>query len=126
MGANDRHPPVWLLGLCNFPLGAYFAVMLQTVPQLLAANGVPQPTIAQVTAVGLIPTFCSFFFSPILDWRFTRRAYAIALALLTGASLVAALASIDELALLTASMFVGAATVNLYQAALGGWLASIL
>src|SRR5439155_22755443 len=45
--------PVWLLGLCNFPLGAYFAVMLLTVPQMLAANAVPQPTIASVTAIGL-------------------------------------------------------------------------
>jgi MFS transporter, PAT family, beta-lactamase induction signal transducer AmpG len=121
-----KHPPVWLLGLCNFTFGAYYAVMLQTVPQLLSADGVPQPTIAQVTAIGMIPSFCSFFLSPILDWRFTRRAYAIALALLTGGALLAMLASLHDMTRLATFMFVGAGTVTLYQAALGGWLASIL
>ena len=69
VSAGGRRPPVWLLGLCNFPFGAYFAVMLLTVPQMLAASGVPEPKIASVTAIGLIPSFCSFFLSPILDWR---------------------------------------------------------
>lgn len=121
-----KHPPVWLLGLCNFTFGAYFAVMLQTVPQLLSADGVPQPTIARVTAIGMIPSFCSFFLSPILDWRFTRRAYAIALALLNGGALLAMLASLHDMTRLATFMFVGAGTINLYQAALGGWLASIV
>jgi MFS transporter, PAT family, beta-lactamase induction signal transducer AmpG len=119
-------PPVWLLGLCNFPLGAFFAVMLYTMPQLLAANGVPQPTISSVTAVGLIPSFSSFFLSPILDWRFTRRRYAVLLAMITACALIVALASLHELSRLAAAMFVGAATVNLYQAAVGGWFGSVV
>ena len=122
----SRHPPVWLLGLCNFTLGAYYAVMLQTVPQLLSADGVPQPAIAQVTAIGMVPSFCSFFVSPILDWRYTRRAYAIALALLTGGALLAMLALLHDMTRLATFMFIGAGAVTLYQAALGGWLASIL
>jgi len=107
-------------------LGAYFAVMLLTVPQMLAANAVPQPTIASVTAIGLIPSFCSFLLSPILDWRFTRRAYVILLACLTVSALIAGLASLRDLTRLTAFMFVGTATVNLYQAALGGWFGSVI
>jgi MFS transporter, PAT family, beta-lactamase induction signal transducer AmpG len=126
VSAGGRRLPVWLLGLCNFPLGAYFAVMLLTVPQMLAAAGVPEPKIASVTAIGLIPSFCSFFLSPILDWRFTRRTYAVVLAFLTASALVAALTELRELTLLTAFMFVGTATVNLYQAALGGWLGSVV
>ncbi len=31
-------PPVWLLGLCNLPLGIVGGVMLMTAPQILAAN----------------------------------------------------------------------------------------
>jgi len=126
VSAGGRRPPVWLLGLCNFPLGAYFAVMLYTVPQMLASAGVPEPRIASVTAIGLIPSFCSFFLSPILDWRFTRRAYAVVLAFLTASALFAALTALRELTLLTAFMFVGAATVSLYQAALGGWVGSVV
>jgi MFS transporter, PAT family, beta-lactamase induction signal transducer AmpG len=109
---------VWLPGLCNFTLGAYYAVMLQTVPQLLSADGVPQPTIAQVTAIGMVPSFCSFFVSPILDWRYTRRAYAIALALLPGGALLAMLALLHDMTRLATFMFIGAGAVTLYQAAL--------
>src|SRR3954451_1044834 len=118
MRAGDRLPPVWLLGLCNLPLGAFWAVMLLTVPQLLAANRVPESRIASVTAIGLIPSFCSFLLSPILDWRFTRRAFATVLLVLTVGALVAVLKSLSNLTLLTAFMFLGGATVNLYQAAL--------
>jgi PAT family beta-lactamase induction signal transducer AmpG len=126
MRASGRLPPVWLLGLCNVPFGAYFAVMLLTIPQLLAAGSVPEPAIAAVTAIGLIPSFCSFFASPILDWRFTRRAYATVLMLLTVAMLVGALQSVHELTRLTVFLLVGSGTVNLYLAAIGGWFGSIV
>jgi hypothetical protein len=46
--------PVWLLGSYNFPLEAYFAVMLLTMPRLLAANDVPEQQIAGITAVGFV------------------------------------------------------------------------
>jgi len=65
------------MGLANLPFGFYGAVVLITVPQLLAASGVPQPTIAAITATAMIPTFCGFLLAPILDVHFNRRSYAI-------------------------------------------------
>ena len=53
-------PPVWLMGLGFLPLGVTGTVMLLTIPTLLASNHVPEPQIAGVTAIGLIPGFCSF------------------------------------------------------------------
>src|SRR5947209_2618235 len=117
-------PPVWLMGLCNFPFGSYWAVMLITMPQLLAGNGVPEPQIASITAIGLIPTFCSFLLSPVLDWRFRRRSYAIVFAGVAALMLFAALTFIHQLRLMTLLLFVGATAVTLYGAALGGWLGS--
>src|SRR5262245_16609583 len=119
-------PPVWLLGLCNLPIGIYGAVTLVTLPQLLAANAVPESQIASVTAIGLIPSFSAFLLAPILDWRFSRRFYAIVLAGLTALFMFAALLSIVELGLLTLLMFLGSATVILYVAAIGGWFGSFV
>ena len=76
-------PPVWLMGLANLPWGIHGAVALITVPQLLASRHVPEPQIASVTAFAMIPTFCGFLLSPILDVRFSRRFYAFAFALTT-------------------------------------------
>ena len=65
-------PPVWLMGsLGNLPVGVLGAVMLVTLPQLLANLHVPEPRIATITAIGLTPTFFNFLLAPILDWRFT-------------------------------------------------------
>ena len=114
------------MGLCNLPLGAYGAVMLVTLPQLLAANGVPEPKIASVTAIGLIPSFCAFLLAPILDWRFSRRFYAIVFAGLAALLLVAALVSIHKLELLTVFLFLGMTAVILYVAAIGGWFGSLI
>jgi len=49
MHASGWLPPVWLLGLCNVTFGAYFAVMLLTLPQLLAADSVPEPVLVGIS-----------------------------------------------------------------------------
>lgn len=108
------------MGLSNLPFGLYGGVMLATVPQLLAAQNVPQPEIASVTAIGLSPRFFYFFVSPILDVRFSRRLYAYVLGALT------ALMSTDNLTLLGALVFGGQFAVALYSSAVGGWLGSLV
>jgi len=114
------------MGLCNFPLGAYYAVMLLTLPQLLTANSVPQQQIAYTTAVGLVPSFCSFLLSPLIDWRFRRRTYAIVFAGMAALMAFSALTFIRELGLLTVFLFFGSASVTLYYAAIGGWLGGLV
>jgi PAT family beta-lactamase induction signal transducer AmpG len=99
--------------------------MLITMPQLLAGNGVPEPRIASITAIGLIPSFCSFLLSPILDWRFRRRSYAIIFAGLAALMSFASLMFIHQLRLLTLLLFIGATAITLYGAAIGGWLGSL-
>jgi PAT family beta-lactamase induction signal transducer AmpG len=118
-------PPVWLLGLCNLPLGITGAVMLMTAPQLLAANGVPEPQIASITAIALLPGFCSFLVAPLLDWRFSRRSYAILLAVVAATMQFVALMFIRNLEALTLFLFAGFFAVQLNVAAIGGWFATI-
>src|SRR5579872_3720128 len=120
-------PPVWLMGsLGNLPVGVLGAVMLVTLPQLLANLHVPEPRIATITAIGLAPTFFNFLFAPILDWRFNRRTYAVAFLLLGGVLQFAMLESLGNLGLLTILLFGESLAVCLSRAALGGWLGAIV
>ena len=108
-----RSLPTWLKGFGNSPLGATGSIMLITVPQLLAANHVPEVKIASVTAFGLLASFIGFPFNPILDWRFSRRFYAILFAILGAALSFAALMSIHNLTLLAALLFASSFSVQL-------------
>lgn len=115
-----------IMGLANLPFGFYGAAVLITAPQLLAARGVPQPTIAVITATAMIPTFCGFLLAPILDAHFNRRSYAIFFGLLTAALAVMAFASIGHLGRFTALLVVGFLAANLFYNAVGGWLGDIV
>jgi MFS transporter, PAT family, beta-lactamase induction signal transducer AmpG len=125
MTAVRRLPPVWLMGFCNFLQGANGAVMLIAVPQLLAAMRVPEPRISLIVGIGLLPSVTSFVFSPILDWRISRRSYAILLAALAALFQLLALAFIRDLFWLTVFLFLTYTAVMLYVAATGGWLAGL-
>jgi len=114
------------MGLSNLPFGLYGGVMLATIPQLLASQGVPQPEIASVTAIGLSPGFFYFFASPVLDVRFSRKTYAYALGAITALLLFAALMSTGNLPLLGALLFGGQFSVVLYSSAVGGWLSGLV
>ena len=120
-----RSLPTWLKGFGNIPLGATGSIMLIAVPQLLAANHVPEARIASVTAFGLLATFTSFPFTPILDWRFSRRAYAIVLAVMAARFSFAALLSIHDLTALAGLLFASAFCVQLCVSAVGGWFGAV-
>jgi PAT family beta-lactamase induction signal transducer AmpG len=118
-------PAVWLMGAGYLPLGVFGMVSLVTVPQLMAANHVPEVKIASLTAVVLIPGFINFLFGPLLDWRFSRRAYAIGFAVLGGVCLAGALLMIANLAVAMTLLFTGFIAVNLTTAAVGGWFGNL-
>ena len=113
------------MGLGFAPLGVFGSVMLLTTPQLLAASHVPESQIAAVTAAGLIPGFCSFLLAPLMDWRFSRRTYAVAFTVIGAACAFAALMCVGDLAALTALLVIGNLAINLGVAAVGGWFGGL-
>ena len=119
--ASVSLPPTWLLGLSTFCSGAFTGVLLLTIPQLLAAQGSPQPQIAQVTSLTLLPGCFAFLLAPILDVRFSRKAYAIVLGVLQAVLLALALNLIGNLAALTVCMVVLNTATNLFPSAVAGW-----
>jgi MFS transporter, PAT family, beta-lactamase induction signal transducer AmpG len=120
-----RFAPVWLMGLTNGVFGMYGGILVISVPQLLSAQHVPEATIASMTAVMLSPGVWTFIVSPVLDVRFSRRWYSAFTAAVAAALLVLALLNLKNLALVEILLVAGYFFANLYQSALGGWLASI-
>jgi MFS transporter, PAT family, beta-lactamase induction signal transducer AmpG len=108
------------MGLTYAPFGIFGGIMLTVVPQLLAAAHVPEPQIAGVTATAMIPGFIAFLLSPLLDWRFRRRTYAVFFAGLMLLCLVGALLSLGDLPRLTGLLFAGYLSAQLYAIAIGG------
>jgi PAT family beta-lactamase induction signal transducer AmpG len=121
-----RNLPVWLLGLANAPLGITGAVALLIAPQVLAARHVPETTIANITTLGLVSTMVFFLIAPVLDVRFTRRTYAIAMSIAASLLTVVAVLNFANVALLGLWLFLCMLTANLNSAAIGGWFGSIL
>jgi PAT family beta-lactamase induction signal transducer AmpG len=113
------------MGLTNISYGLYGGVVAFAVPQLLGDRNVPATAIASLTAVAFSPGFYAFLFSPILDVRFSRRWYAVALAMIASLTLVVAFLNLDNLVLLGIALTLGFFAAYLYQSAVGGWLSSI-
>jgi PAT family beta-lactamase induction signal transducer AmpG len=114
------------MGLANLPYGSYGALTLITVPQLLAARHVPEPTIASITAAAMIPTFCGFLLAPIIDVRFSRRSYALVFGAVSGLLAWLSLLQLGSAPALTATLIVGFLFSTLFYNALGGWLGDLV
>ena len=114
-----------MMGLTNLTYGLYGGAVAFAVPQLLGDRHVPEAAIAMLTLVAFSPGFWAFLFSPMLDVRFSRRWYAMTLALIAAVTLVIAFLNLNHLGLLTTVLTVGFFAAYLYQSAVGGWLSSI-
>ena len=121
-----RRLPVWLLGLANIPLGVTGAVALLIAPQVLATRHVPETTIATVTTLGLAGTMVFFLVAPILDVRFSRRTYAIALSIAASILTFIAVLNFSNVGMLGLWLFLGLLVANLNASAIGGWFGSVL
>lgn len=121
-----RKLPVWLLGLANLPLGITGAVALLIAPQVLAARHVPETTIANITTLGLASTMAFFLVAPVLDVRFTRRTYAIAMSIGATVCTLVAVLNFGTVDALGVWLFLSMLFANLNSSAIGGWFGSVL
>jgi PAT family beta-lactamase induction signal transducer AmpG len=122
---TGRLPPVWVRGLGFLPLGAFGSIMLLTTPTLLASNHTPEPTIALVTAAGLAASWVAIPFMPILDWRYSRRTYAILFTIVAAGFCFASLESMDRPGLLAVLLFLGDLFISMVVSAVGGWFGDL-
>lgn len=121
-----RHaPPVWLMGLSNSTVGVATGIVFFVVPQLLAAQRVPEAKIAEITATAMSANFWAVMFSPMLDVHFSRRWYATVFAASTSILIFTGLTNMHHLFILEIALVLGVATAGLSTAALGGWLSVV-
>lgn len=121
-----RLPPIWLMGLTNSVFGLMGGFSVVTVPEMLAAQGVPGGQIAVITAVILSPGFWAFLMSPMLDVRFSRRTYAIVFGALAAIAVGFTVFDHRDPALVETVMIAGYVGAAFYQGAVGGWTGSLI
>ena len=126
MTERRRVPPVWLMGLGNATMGFSTGLVFFVLPQLLAADHVPEGRIATMTAIAFSTNFWCVLFAPMLDVRFSRRWYATALAASAGLSITMAILTLQHHLLLEIAMVVNTLSVTLSSSALGGWLSGVV
>jgi PAT family beta-lactamase induction signal transducer AmpG len=114
------------MGLSNATIGLVGGFIVLPLPQMLAAQGVPELKIAAVSAACLSPGFWVFLLGPLLDIRFTRRWYATLFAALAGFCLTFAVLLRGPLLVLEISVMIAYAASVLSSNALGGWLAGVI
>jgi PAT family beta-lactamase induction signal transducer AmpG len=114
------------MGLSNATIGLVGGFIVLPLPQMLAAQGVPELKIAAVSAACLSPGFWVFLLGPMLDIRFTRRFYAALFAALAGFGLMLALLLRGHLLVLEIMLMIAYAASVLSSNALGGWLACVI
>jgi len=126
MNPPRRLPPIWLMGLTNSVFGLMGGFAVVTLPEMLAAQGIPGGHIAAITAAILSPGFWAFVLAPMLDVRLSRRSYALVFGLLAAAAVGFTVFDHSRPALVETVMIAGYVASNLYQGAVGGWMGSLI
>jgi PAT family beta-lactamase induction signal transducer AmpG len=118
--------PAWLLGLANLPLGLTGGLALLTMPQWLSFRHVPEPVIAEMTTLFLVPGFLVFVLGPLFDVWFSRRTYAIASTLVAAMGAFGTVVAGSNLVLLGAAMVCASLGAVANAMAIGGWFGTLL
>jgi len=114
------------MGLSNTTFGLVSGFIVLPLPQMLAAQGVPEAKIAAVSAACFFPGFWTFLLGPVLDIRFSRRWYATLFAVLAGALLTVAVLCRGKLLWLEVALMLSYTAAVMSSNALGGWLAGVV
>ncbi len=114
------------MGLTNATFGMMSGFAVVTLPQMLAAEGVPGGHIAAITAIIISPGFWAFLFSPMLDVRLRRRTYALAFCALSAVCAAFTVLHHRHVEEVEAVMILGYLSAAFYQGAVGGWMGSLI
>lgn len=126
MSTTRKIPALWILSLPVLPFGIMFGFTVVTLPQMLAAQGVPGGHIAESVAVITSPTFWGFLISPILDVHFRRRTFAIAFAIIGALAAGFTVLHHSSLLMVDAVMLTAFFSLSLYMFAIGGWTGALI
>lgn len=126
MSTQRKNPALWILSLPVLTYGMIFGFAVVTMPQMLAADGVPGGHIAVAVAIVTSPAFWVFLVGPILDVRFRRRTYAIFFGVLSAFAAGFTVFYHSSLPVVEAVMLLGVLSLGLYNFAIGGWTGALI
>jgi hypothetical protein len=117
-------PSDFVIGMGTLTFGLVVGFSITAMPFLLSKAGVSVDRIAAISATAMSPTFFTFLITPVVDVGFTRRTYALALALATAACLGLALVLLSpaRLPVFTALLFFAVLCAVLQNNAVCGWM----
>jgi PAT family beta-lactamase induction signal transducer AmpG len=121
-----RQLPPWAMGLAIAPLGFYFGFVSTAMPILLAAKGVSLGEISAVSAWGFSPSFWAFLLCPILDVRFSKRAYALFFAGAAAICLGICTLLTSHVVAFTVVLTLGCVAAVIFGNAHGGWMPDVI
>jgi len=121
-----RQLPPWAMGLAIAPLGFYYGFVSTAMPILLAAHGVSVGRISEVSAIAFSPTFWAFLLCPILDVRFSKRAYAVVFAAVSAVCLGLCTLITTHLTAFTAVLTAGCAAAVMFGNSHQGWMPDVI
>ncbi len=114
-----------MLGLSNSAVGLTSGIAFFALPQLLAAQHVPEAAIATITAAAMSSNFWPFIFGPMLDVWVSRRFYATLFAALAAFLIGVAIINRQSPLILETALVLAVAAGMLYTTALCGWLSTV-
>ena len=114
------------MGLAVAPLGCYFGFISTAMGILLRARSVSVERIDYISALAFSPTFWAFLLCPLLDVRFSKRAYAVFFAVIGAVCLGAATLLTANLTAFTAVLIVGCTAIVIFGNAHQGWMPDVI
>jgi PAT family beta-lactamase induction signal transducer AmpG len=118
--------PPWAMGLAVAPLGFYFGFISTAMPILLRSKGVSVDEITKISFLAFSPSFWAFVLCPILDVRFSKRAYALLFAAISAVCLGASTLLTGNLTVFTIVLTVGCTATVMFGNAHGGWMPDVI
>lgn len=115
-----------MMGLTNATFGMMGGFAVVTLPQLLAADGIPGGHIAAITAIIISPGFWAFIFAPMLDVKLRRRTYALLFGTIAALAVGFTVLHHRNPRVVEWVMLAGYLAAAFYQGAVGGWMGSLI
>lgn len=114
------------MGLAIAPAGFYYGFISTAMGILLAAQGISIGRISGISAIAFSPTFWGFLLCPVVDVRFSKRAYALFFSGTAAACLGIATLLTAHLVAFTVVLTAGCASVVLFASAHLGWMPDVI
>lgn len=121
-------PPPWLLGVIAMPYGSFNGVVAVGLPYLLRKQGIGVERIAAIAALVQAPAIWYVLWAPMVDIKFRRRSWIVALSIISGVATAAALrlTAAGSIRLATGTFVIASVFNQPVSSALGGLVAAVM